>query len=533
MKTVRISTPGFFYIGSLVLLPLLMLAIFSHEYRVYDYYFNPDSLYLPSLYQGLFVDGYPLKSFYLNPSILLVPDVILYFPLMALTGDVILSSFIFSILQHLLIFGFTLMIFRLLFRKHALQAGALANILFLVLFLGAVLSKEILFAAFSLVSTNHVGVFVMMLLSLWLFLRHQIKPGTVKAVLLALLVFLSVFSDLLYVLMFPVPLMAVVVLRGIVTRSWQGLKIVALVFVAAIFGYFVQGYVDGEFLYLARLPEVSIMSNIVPAFHLMMADLWHFASALDAHTLLIMLSFISFIAHVAVVVKMIKKRDLNSPVSFYLAFSAIYMMIIFWMPVLTGSYIAKHILRYNISAFYLAMINIPVLMVYALSGKQVQIKKLFTWLFSLGFIMMFTVGTANLSKNGIRNFFDYYPDFVRELDEIAEKEQLKNGVANFWNAKPITLFSKKGLCVYHSWDNLYPYFHVVGRYYFTGRNEEFNFAVISSFNDKEAYTQYLGKAGKVIKNGGTEVVVLPVFRYDQETGQPHFVAEKEPPERLQ
>ncbi len=528
MKLIRNSIPGFFYIATLVLLSVMMLAIFSHEYRVYDYYFNPDSLYLPSLYRGLFIDGYPLKSFHLNPSVLLVPDVILYFPLIALTGDTILSSFLFSIIQHLLIFGFILLIFNRLFTTYSLLAGAVANILFLIFFLGAILSREILFAAFSLVSTNHVGAFVMMLLCLWLLLKYLRKPGIGNAITLVLLVFLSVFSDRLFILMFPVPVILVFVLQSIVAQKWQRAVPVLMILSSTIAAYFFHEFADGAFFYLAKLPEISTWNNILPAFNLMMADLWEFTRGMDAHTLLIIGSTLSFFTQTFVVLHIIKTREFNSTLGFYLTFSVFYIFIIFWMPVITGSYVAKHILRYNISAFYLAMINIPVLAVYFLKKKDFNVRRVFNRAVATGLIMMFSIGVSHLSKKGIREFFNYYPDFVRELDEIAEHEDFQNGVANFWNAKPITLFSKKGLRVYHAYDNLYPYFHVIGRYYFIGKSETFNFAVISSFTDKKAYKQYLGENGKVIKNGGTEVVILPTFRYNQKTGWPYFIGKKEP-----
>lgn len=528
MKLIRNSIPGFFYIATLVLLPVLMLAIFSHEYRVYDYYFNPDSLYLPSLYRGLFIDGYPLKSFHLNPSVLLVPDVILYFPLMALTGDTILSSFLFSIIQHLLIFGFILLIFNRLFTRYYLLAGAMANILFLIFFLGAILSSEILFAAFSLVSTNHVGAFMMMLFSLWLLLKYQFKPKIGKAITLALVVFLSVFSDRLFILMFSVPVSLVFVLQSIVAQKWQRAGPVLIILASTLAAYFFHEFADGHFFYLAKLPKISIWNKILPAFNLMMADLWGFTCGMDAHTLLIIGSTLSFLTQAFVVLQMIKNRNFDSALGIYLTFSVFYIFIIFWMPVITGSYVAKHILRYNISAFYMAMVNIPVLVVYFLKKKDLKVGKVFNRAVAAGLILMFSIGVSHLSKRGIREFFNYYPDFVRELDEIAELEDLQNGVANFWNAKPITLFSKNGLRVYHAYDNLYPYFHVIGRYYFIGKSEVFNFAVISSFTNKDAYKHYLKNEGKIVKNGGTEVVILPTFRYNQKTGWPYFIGEKEP-----
>ena len=124
MRLPKTNTGKIFYFLTFALVPVLVLAIFSKDYGFYDYVFNPDSLYFPSLYQGLFVEGYPLKTFWLNPSILLVPDAAIYFATMAITSDTIITIFIFSIAQHLLIFIGILLIFRKLFAKESwLLAG--------------------------------------------------------------------------------------------------------------------------------------------------------------------------------------------------------------------------------------------------------------------------------------------------------------------------------------------------------------------------------------------------------------------------
>lgn len=502
------------YLLTILLLPVLLLAIFSNGYRVYDYYFNPDSLYLASLYRGLFIDGFPLATFSLNPSILLIPDVILYFPVRALTGDVVIAAFIFTIIQHLLIFGFILLIYKKLFGKKYLFSAALANLLFMVFFLGAILSKDILFAAFSLVSTNHVGAFVMMLISLSLVLDFISRAGRRKLIWLFVIILLSVFSDRIFMIMITVPIIFVSGFKYFSERKSKWIWLPVIIVLASVAGFLLQNFVNGRFIHLAQVPGFFDLKGIIPAFTLMMNDLGNYFIAMDAHALIILLSVLSFVIQVVLVVRMIRHGNTDSLHFFYLAFSVIYIAAIFWLPVITGSYIHKSVLRYNISAFYLAMINIPVL-AGILFNNQETVRSMLKWITASGFVILLSIAVTHLSRSGIRNFFDYYPDFVREADEIAGQEDLKCGVAQFWIARPITMFSKTGLEVYHSWDNFLPYLHVNSRLYFSGKGQVFNFAIISSFDDKTAYRKFLDNRGRLVKYGHTEVLILPPFRYKE------------------
>lgn len=525
MKINLLSINKIYFLAALLLLPVLLLAIFSKDYRVYDYFFNPDSLYLSTMYQGLFIDGFPLRSFNLNPSILLVPDVIVYFAVQAITGNTILTSFIFTIIQHLLIFFAILFIFKNLFKNERWFLTTFSVLLMMLFFMGAILSEDILFAAFSLVSTNHVGAFVMMLICMALTLNYINRPKKSILVLIFVLSLLSIFSDLIFILMFPLPAGTVLIIQTLKYRKRAIILILVTIIVSMVSGIFLHNFVDGRYLYLAKIPEVSSPENIIPSFKLLMNDLGTFIMAANANSLIIVLSLFSYLSQLLLAVRIFKKEPLNSPLSFYFLFSVIYITIIFWMPVISGTYIAKHILRYNISAFYVAMVNIPVLIWYFISDlKERKTASLFTkFLIPVMIIIFLAIGITHLSKKGIHNFFDYYPEFVQELDEIAEKENLLCGVGHFWVAKPITTFSKKHLEVYHVWPNFSPYFHVNSRLCYTGDDQVFNFAVISGFDDREAYREFLDADGRIVKNGNTALLILPPFRFDKISGKPRFI----------
>lgn len=212
----------------LLLLPLLilfLLAVFSQPYHVYDYYFNPDALYLATLYESLIVQGYPLITHYLNPSLLLIPDLLIFFIARYFSGDVIISSFLFSIIQHTLIFSGIFLIFKYSQVQKYWSLAAFSGAFFMLFFMGAVFSHDFIFAAFSLVSTNHTGAFAMALFAVATLLKYFSKPSKQIILLLGLIVFFSVLSDRLFLLMFVAPATAVIVFEMLVLKSKKKLTL--------------------------------------------------------------------------------------------------------------------------------------------------------------------------------------------------------------------------------------------------------------------------------------------------------------------
>jgi len=527
--TSKSSLHTFFFLQLLPLTTFFLLAIFSQPYKVYDYYFNPDSLYLATLYESLFIDGNSLFTNYLNPSLLLIPDVVIFFLLRFLTGDVIVASFFFSIIQHLFIFVGILFIFKIIkIHNHTLIAG-FSGLLFMFFFLGAIFSGDIIFAAFSLVSTNHTGAFVTALFSVALLLQYLQKPVKTRLFWLIILVIFSSLSDKLFILMFAIPVLIILSHNFWVKRENKFLITIVSVVAGVLSSILLQIYIDGRFVNIQKLPGVFQIERIAPAFVVMMRDLGNYLMAGDSHTLIIVLSLVSLAAHLFLSIRFLKRKKVLAPSEFYLIFSTLVIILLFWMPVTTGNYVAKHILRYNIGAFYLAILNLPlvtVLIINEFNFHSFRNNKMPELLYSAIFVTMLIISTININKTGVRNFFDYYPDFVRELDEISEKEELLNGVAHFWNAKPITVFSKQAMKVYHTFDPFVPYYHVTSKMYYIGENQVFNFALISNFSDKTGYLQYLNHEGRKVKNGNTEVLILPPFKFDKYTGLPYFIEQQ-------
>jgi len=507
-------------------LVLLVFAVFSDHPSVYAFFFNSDLLYLPTLYEGLFVEGYPLESWYLNPSILLIPDVAIYFLLHFITQDAIISLFSFGVIQHLLILAFMVYVLRNFYREDNWYLASLGALMMFLFLLGSIVDRAFLFASFSLASTIHTGVFVMALLCIALTLDYFNTGKSSRIIWLFVFATLSVLSDRLFILLYIIPVGLLALFLTILYRKRVPLVLFINAGLSVTLGLWLNNYLDGEYFHLLKLPSVTEYSNIIPSFRLMMQQIGGEMSKQGVFMYTMILSGISFLVQLYLAIRILVRRDFYSAISFYILYSVIFIAGIFLMPVLTGTYTNIDVLRYNMGAFYLALLNIGFLAGYFIHhGKKSGIRRVAvkSLLVAVVALMSYT-GYKNLSTDGLKQFFNYYPQYVQEVDEIARKENLFYGVADFWYAKPITVFSRENLKVYHTFDQMVPYYHSTCTQWYLDDDHIFNYAVLSSFDDKSAYREYLDHEGRIVTQGHTEVLVLPPFRYEVERwAMPGFI----------
>lgn len=507
-------------------LVLLVFAVFSDDPGVYAFFFNSDLLYLPTLYEGLFVDGYPLDTWYLNPSILLIPDVVVYFPLHFITQDAIISLFSFGVIQHLLILVFMVYVLSNFYKKEKWYLASLGALMMFLFLVGSIVDRAFLFASFSLASTIHTGVFVMALLCIALTLDYFQNGKPSRIVWLFVFATLSVLSDRLFILLYIIPAGLLALFLTILYRKKVPLILFINAVISVALGLWLNNYLDGEYFRLLKLPSVTEYSNIIPSFQLMMKQIGGEMSKQGIFMWTMILSAISFLVQLFLAVRILIRRNFYSASSFYILFSVIFIAGVFLMPVLTGTYTNVDVLRYNMGSIYLALLNIGFLAGYFIhlrkktGVRRIAVKSLLVVIL----ILMSYTGYNHLSTDGVKQFFNYYPKYVQELDEISRKENLLYGVADFWYAKPITIFSRENLKVYHTFDHIVPYYHSTTTQWYLDEDHIFNYAVISSFDDKTGYRKYLDHAGRIVAEGHTEVLILPPFRFEvQRYAMPGFI----------
>lgn len=100
---------------------------------------------------------------------------------------------------------------------------------------------------------------------------------------------------------------------------------------------------------------------------------------------------------------------------------------------------------------------------FSISGKKLSFMSFVTKVAMIfGLYLLFT-GFIFFSFGGLKGYFSYSPEIAKSLDAIKDADPLKYGVANYWDAKLITMFSKKGIKVYPIHDGLIPYTHVTNQ----------------------------------------------------------------------
>ncbi len=106
------------------------------------------------------------------------------------------------------------------------------------------------------------------------------------------------------------------------------------------------------------------------------------------------------------------------------------------------------------------------------------------------------------------------------MDSLAREYGLKNGVASYWQAKHITMFSKEHLHIFTVFSDMSPWYHVMNQnwYYYKDRSHkkarEFDF-VIGWKIDSAAIRKYLGEPVDTLHCPGEfDIYRFKEFRYD-------------------
>lgn len=177
------------------------------------------------------------------------------------------------------------------------------------------------------------------------------------------------------------------------------------------------------------------------------------------------------------------KDSKDKLLSFYALFSVVFSICVILAPLAAGKYEGIDCLRYNVYPFYLSILSLTVFVMFWQRNRQVN--KVFPLTLIALNLLFFFAAVIQISPKGIIEFFSYYPLKAQQMDAVAEKEHLKLGVANYWDAKVMTMFSKKGVKVRAVFDNLSIHQHVGNdNWYF---DNMFNFVVVSNFNDTSQY----------------------------------------------
>lgn len=476
---------------SIVTILTLLAALFSDLTPFYgriNLFFCSDTLYLPAVYKDLFVHKTDFHGWHLNAAPNFFPDMTFYFLLMFITNNFIVSSFIFSIVQVIGMGFLFVKIFQLIFPASPPYYKMLIYTLLCTYLLEPFFFSKDFYYTFNLIVNGyHTSSFIMTLVCLILTIKFIKNSGWTWLILLFLAGFLSIVSDRLFIVFYAVPvcMSCVFLYKRLTIKTSLALIVTNILMVSA--GMFVFKQIDMDtYGFMTQTGKPAQLKIITEQFGIYFRQMGGYLTEFGFKAFTIYLFIAAFFLVLYVLFNSWKTKQ-NPLIVFYALFTVLFSITGICAPMLSGKYVGGDCMRYNIYPVYLAILNVAVFIFYKFKNTKTE-ERSAKILVGVN-VLLFITALSLIKWKGLKDYFNYYPEIVRQADAIAEREHLEMGVANFWEAKKITVFSKKGLRVYSVFDDTSIYDHAANVNCFY--DNRFNFVVLNGFNDTVIYSKRL------------------------------------------
>lgn len=491
-----------------------------------EWFFNTDSLYLPSIYKDLFQDGGSLKGWHLNHAPGFFPDMPLFFLSTAIGwSNYIIGTLLFGVFQYLII----LITLKYIFKQFHITEKAL--VIFNFIFAIAVFSftkhdYDSWFYLTFLLLTNayHLGAFVNALIGYVLISGYIKSNNKIFLFLLAVLSILAAISDKLFVINFSAIVLILSLLTAIVERKLlKGRALVILVSLASAgIGWFLSKYLaDLEYYHIITAEnKVFNWSGIYESWNHFRRAISELFIPFSRYSILGIAAGISLlIASYRIVMVLITKQSIQN--RYLEVFVVTFALVTLLTPVISGAFTGFDAFRYNMPGFIVLWIYLSIQIAqWKWNPKIVSVVNLIG--ITSAFVA-FGINHEQWSKN-----INYYPEIAQQVDSLTDVAGVKYGVAEYWVAKNITLFSRSGIRVYTAYDVMTPWYHVMNQNWFYHQIEDpskpvdFEFIVYTSPNQKKRCDELFGTDYDSI-GIETKLLLTPNFRFNPETYQAYSV----------
>jgi hypothetical protein len=444
---------------------VLILCWFAYVYQngTVDrgLFFNSDALFFPSLFKNIFLEGKNFADWVLPPSAYLFPDAILYAIAYLLNKNVFSQILIFAVLQSILFFYLTNVLLRFFIRSsYAITFSALisSNIILMGLYSADPYG-------YSFIGVFHFGSLLSFLMLAVLLLKYLSATSTKEkysaGATTILLATLSVLSDRIILVQFVAPILVIGIYAYYTdTKSRQILKFAMFL----IIGYPIAILIGKFFLpEMARLDSgigfgsVSSKLTMLAIWVINKPWLTQFSITLIPVSLIVA----SLYLHK-------NRKDIDQLTAQKRLVALLILISAALMLIVTGLSDRDFTPRYLLPYIFLA----PVFL-FILSNV-----KYFRVLVLIIFCSTYAAKLANpVKENTSIQFYKSYPEFVRCVDDLAQKYGISRGIAQYWDAIPLHVFSSAGLNVVPVIDDGSPMRFEYNTSEFSG---EFSFAVIDN-----------------------------------------------------
>jgi hypothetical protein len=490
--------------------------------------FSSDALYLPTFYIDIFIDKTGIEGLKLNAAPNFFPDMFLYFILYSITGNVVISGIVYSVIQSMFILVLFFLISKVIFYKSFnFIYPAFINILFILILISGLFNSYISLTWHLINNAYHTSAFVLSLFSIYLYLKYIRFNKTIHIILLSVCIFLGSLNDKIYILaaVFPLAILSIILLFKKIIQKQKTFKLLLSISISAILG----------------LTALNIILNIT-SISLIHKDFtfslektlysinfaWGYLSEQLLKFDIVSLILVSgYMTYIILIIKLLFFRNnfSNEEATYktiFQFFSVLFFFFVFLTPIIIiGEFHEPSMFRYIIFIFYLAFINIGLLFSHIKHRLPINIIT-----FSLLFFTLFVLGNQ-FSKNDLKYetnaLINFKPEYIKNIEEIATNEKnLKLGIASYWKARQITAFNNKDLRVYATFKNnkLNPeLFCGSNRLWFFPKSNEpndriYNFIVLDELKDTSFYYDYFEKNELLLyEHKGTYILKVVDFYF--------------------
>ena len=515
----RLLSGNYLYYSSLLIVVFLILSVFcTLDENSYNWFFSSDALYLPSIYKDLFMDGGSIAGWHFNPAPNFFPDMPVYFILMFITGSFLLSTAIFAVIQYvLIIILFRAILMQIMDKGMVNSLVVMSNLLLSMYFVRTLVDHDLYQSFYLLINSYHTSVFTLSLLSYLLYVLYLKDGARVYLALLVIISFLGVLSDQLMFISISFPILIISLFFKKSPYYKKKLLLAGgLTFLSSVLGmlFFILMR-NLKTVHFGSPYKMFVFRDMFDSTQLYIKDTVSIITQFNINSFILFLSVLSIIIGTVITAYNIIQKKKFDDLSFYILFSIVFSIIMITTPLINGNYTSIDCYRYNIYPYYLAALNLP-LFIYRskLWFKRVSVLVIPVL---LGYYFILIVNAFSITR--FKAYTEYYPDKVRSIDRIAQKEGLLKGAGNYWDAKYITMFSKQNVRVYSVFSDLAKYYHVANENWFNADTAIFNFIIDRDMN--HAKIKYIFHLDTIMHlHSSPDIIKVPEFIYEDNAWAP-------------
>ena len=498
MKNLKIFTPALITIGGVFLILLSFALVITSEFE--KEFLNSDCMYLPSIYRDIFIHKNNMELWSFNAAPNVFPDMILYFLILSITGNIVQAGIAYAVVQYILIAVLSDYIIRKLYSENNLSGRIFLQILLLLPHTFTLYPNHFLLHFQYLSNAYHLGAMLNTLIAWSIVLNiEEIKKTSTKYIAffaLCILLYVMSVSDKLFWLLFLAPLFGYYILK-----FWKEKERTPLIHALSLLLTFVLSSWTLNGLRSSK-PKIDApfrnMSTeyIGESFSIFLEHMRIELTGLTVKSLFVGLIALSIIIlsfqSTRIFIRFFQKKSI-SPSSLWSVFILASVILGIIAPIMNGSYSAFDCIRYNFPAMILALIALAII-------ATPKIQRI-PWLVLAAPFFILSAYWGNkltVHKEDLVSKLNLVPEETRVIENAVKSNGLHAGIAPYWSAKKNELFNTSGIKIVPVLGGCCMYIHANNRqWYLTEHGNDnkqyFDFAIARTPQEIEEYNSVFGK----------------------------------------